>query len=108
MVGVDEAKNIIETGKDEEFREIAKELEALLVKKTEEEEALKVYYYSKTLMMKKMYLEIRAGTGGDEAAIFAGDLLRMYQPYSEKNKWAFNVVTFNEGSSGGYKEICAR
>ena len=52
-----------------------------------------------------MILEIRAGTGGDEAAIFAGDLLRMYQLYSEKNKWSFNVINYNEGSSGGYKEI---
>ena len=107
MVGVDEAKNIIETEKDEEFREIAKkELEALLVKKTEEEEALKVLLIPKDPNDEKnVILEIRAGTGGDEAAIFAGDLLRMYQLYSEKNKWAFNVVTFNEGSSGGYKEI---
>ena len=54
---------------------------------------------------KNVILEIRAGTGGDEAAIFAGDLLRMYQLYSEKNKWSLNVINFNEGSSGGYKEI---
>ena len=52
-----------------------------------------------------VFLEIRAGTGGLEAAIFAGDLLRMYQLYSEKNKWGLNVISFNEGSSGGYKEI---
>ena len=56
-------------------------------------------------MKKNVILEIRAGTGGDEAAIFAGDLLRMYQLYSEKNKWSFNVINYNEGSSGGYKEI---
>ena len=107
MVGVDEAKKIIETEKDEEFREIAKkELEILLIKKTEEEEALKVLLIPKDPNDEKnVILEIRAGTGGDEAAIFAGDLLKMYQLYSEKNKWAFNVINFNEGSSGGYKEI---
>ena len=54
---------------------------------------------------KNVILEIRAGTGGDEAAIFVGDLLRMYQLYSEKNNWEFNVVSYNEGTSGGYKEI---
>ncbi len=107
IVGVDEAKKIIETEKDEEFREIAKkELEILLIKKTEEEEALKVLLIPKDPNDEKnVILEIRAGTGGDEAAIFAGDLLRMYQLYSEKNKWTFNVINFNEGSSGGYKEI---
>ena len=107
MVGIDEAKKIIETEKDEEFREIAKkELDVLLIKKTEEEEALKVLLIPKDPNDEKnVILEIRAGTGGDEAAIFAGDLLRMYQLYSEKNKWKFNVINFNEGSSGGYKEI---
>jgi len=107
MVGIDEAKKIIETEKDEEFREIAKkELDVLLIKKTEEEEALKVLLIPKDPNDEKnVILEIRAGTGGDEAAIFAGDLLRMYQLYSEKNKWGFNVINFNEGSSGGYKEI---
>ena len=107
MVGIDEAKKIIETEKDEEFREIAKkELDVLLIKKTEEEEALKVLLIPKDPNDEKnVILEIRAGTGGDEAAIFAGDLLRMYQLYSEKNKRGFNVINFNEGSSGGYKEI---
>ena len=107
MVGIDEAKKIIETEKDEEFREIAKkELDILLIKKTEEEEVLKVLLIPKDPNDEKnVILEIRAGTGGDEAAIFAGDLLRMYQLYSEKNKWGFNVINFNEGSSGGYKEI---
>ena len=107
MVGINEAKKIIEIEKDEEFREIAKkELDVLLIKKTEEEEALKVLLIPKDPNDEKnVILEIRAGTGGDEAAIFAGDLLRMYQLYSEKNKWGFNVINFNEGSSGGYKEI---
>ena len=107
LTGVEEAKKIIDTEKDEEFREIAKkELEILLIKKNKQEEALKVLLIPKDPNDEKnVILEIRAGTGGDEAAIFAGDLLRMYQLYSEKNKWSFNVINYNEGSSGGYKEI---
>tara|TARA_B100001778_G_scaffold53031_1_gene40153 strand:- start:2406 stop:3497 length:1092 start_codon:yes stop_codon:yes gene_type:complete len=107
LVGVEEAKEIIENEKDEEFREIAKkELEALNEKRTLEEEGLKILLIPKDPNDEKnVILEIRAGTGGDEAAIFAGDLLRMYQLYSEKNKWGLNVISFNEGSSGGYKEI---
>jgi len=107
LTGIDEAKTIIETEKDEEFREIAKkELEVLSAKKNKEEEDLKVLLIPKDPNDEKnVILEIRAGTGGDEAAIFAGDLLRMYQLYSEKNKWSLNVISFNEGSSGGYKEI---
>ena len=54
---------------------------------------------------KAIILEIRAGTGGDEAAIFAGDLFRMYQRFSEKKGWRFSVLDITEGTSGGYKEI---
>ena len=50
-------------------------------------------------------MEIRSGTGGDEAAIFAGDLLRMYELYAEKMKWSFNVISYTQGTVGGYKEI---
>jgi peptide chain release factor 1 len=50
-------------------------------------------------------LEIRAGTGGDEAAIFAGDLFRMYQRFAEGKGWKMSVLDYTEGSSGGYKEI---
>ncbi|MCH8492217.1 MAG: peptide chain release factor 1 [Idiomarina sp.] len=53
------------------------------------------------------YLEIRAGAGGDEAAIFAGDLFRMYSRYAERNGWRMNVVSANEGEHGGFKEIIA-
>ena len=105
--GIKEAKEILETEKDEEFREIAKkELEALTEKKDKEEKKLKVLLIPKDPNDEKnIILEIRAGTGGDEAAIFAGDLLRMYQLYAEKNKWSLNIINGNEGSSGGYKEI---
>tara|TARA_B100001123_G_scaffold50961_1_gene52640 strand:+ start:36 stop:1103 length:1068 start_codon:yes stop_codon:yes gene_type:complete len=107
LTGIDEAKKIIETEKDVEFKEIAKkELEKLNEKKQTEEEGLKVLLIPKDPNDEKnVILEIRAGTGGDEAALFVGDLLRMYQLYSEKNNWEFNVVSYNEGTSGGYKEI---
>jgi len=55
-----------------------------------------------------VFLEIRAGTGGDEAAIFAGDLFRMYSRYAESQKWQLEVLTSSEGEHGGYKEIIAR
>jgi len=56
---------------------------------------------------KNIYLEIRAGTGGDEAALFAGDLFRMYSRYAEKQRWRVSVVSVNEGDHGGFKEIIA-
>ncbi len=55
-----------------------------------------------------VFLEIRAGTGGDEAAIFAGDLFRMYSRFAESKKWQVEVLNSNEGEHGGYKEIIAR
>ncbi|MDH3446542.1 MAG: peptide chain release factor 1 [Gammaproteobacteria bacterium] len=55
-----------------------------------------------------VFLEIRAGTGGDEAAIFAGDLFRMYSRYAESQKWQLEILNSSEGEHGGYKEIIAR
>ncbi len=55
-----------------------------------------------------VFIEIRAGTGGDEAAIFAGDLFRMYSRYAEQKKWGIEVISTNEGEHGGYKEVVAR
>ncbi|MCW8955433.1 MAG: PCRF domain-containing protein, partial [Gammaproteobacteria bacterium] len=55
-----------------------------------------------------IFLEIRAGTGGDEAAIFAGDLFRMYSRYAENQRWQVEVLSENLGEHGGYKEIIAR
>lgn len=55
-----------------------------------------------------LYLEIRAGTGGDEAALFAGDLFRMYSQYAEKHNWRVEVLSASEGEHGGYKEIISR
>jgi peptide chain release factor 1 len=55
-----------------------------------------------------LFLEVRAGTGGDEAAIFAGDLFRMYARYAEKKRWPLEVLSSNSGEHGGYREIIAR
>ncbi len=105
--GIDDAKLILNKEKDEEFREMAKvELDELSDKKNQIEEEIKVLLIPKDPDDEKsVILEIRAGTGGDEAAIFAGNLLRMYQLYSEKNNWSFNLISSNEGTSGGFKEI---
>jgi peptide chain release factor 1 len=57
---------------------------------------------------RNVFLEIRAGTGGDESALFAGDLLRMYMRYAERNRWRTEVVSANESDLGGYKEVIVR
>ncbi|WP_341939452.1 peptide chain release factor 1 [Marinimicrobium sp. C2-29] len=57
---------------------------------------------------KNVFLEIRAGTGGDEAALFAGDLFRMYSKYAEQNKWRIEILSQNEGEHGGFKEVISR
>ncbi|MGD8355909.1 MAG: PCRF domain-containing protein, partial [Methyloceanibacter sp.] len=56
---------------------------------------------------KSAILELRAGTGGDEAALFAGDLYRMYQRFADRHGWKVNVISASEGATGGYKEIIA-
>tara|TARA_B100001287_G_scaffold128807_1_gene108532 strand:- start:5534 stop:6601 length:1068 start_codon:yes stop_codon:yes gene_type:complete len=102
-----EALDIISNEKDEEMIEMAKmqldEVEAVLPKT---EEDLKVLLIPKDPDdFKNVVVEIRAGTGGDEASIFAGDLYRMYTKFSESRNWSVNLVDLNEGTSGGYKEI---
>ena len=57
---------------------------------------------------KNIFIEIRAGTGGDEAALFAGDLLRMYTRYAERNRWQTEIVSASESDLGGYKEVIVR
>ena len=57
---------------------------------------------------KNLFLEIRAGTGGDESALFAGDLLRMYTRYADRNRWQVEIVSESPGDAGGYKEVIAR
>lgn len=104
---LDNAKYVLETEKDEEFREMAKgEIDELNPQKAELEEELKFMLIPKDPNdSKNVILEIRAGTGGDEAAIFAGDLFKMYEQYASKQGWKFSVMTLTEGSAGGFKEI---
>lgn len=100
-------KEILEKEKDPEFREMAKmELDDLRGKAEALEESLKQQLIPKDPNdSKDCILEVRAGTGGDEAAIFAGDLFRMYQRFCEKQQWKLTVLDLTFGSSGGYKEI---
>lgn len=107
LSNINNAKQVIKTEKDEEFREMAKmELDELQPKKEEVEEELKQMLIPKDPNDDKdAILEIRAGTGGDEAAIFAGDLFRMYQRFCERVGLKLTVLDLTEGPSGGYKEI---
>ena len=104
---IENAKQVIATEKDEDFREMAKgELDELLPRRDTLEEMLKEMLMPKDPNdSKNVILEVRGGTGGDEAAIFAGDIFRMYQRFCEKMGWKMSLVDFTEGSSGGYKEI---
>lgn len=103
------AKEVLDVEKDREFREMAKaELEELEPRIEGIENDLKVMLIPKDPNdSKNIILEIRAGTGGDEAAIFAGDLFRMYKNYADSRDWNFSLMNANEGTSGGYKEIVA-
>lgn len=107
LSNIDSAKEILSTEKDEEMREMAKsELDELneLVSPLEEKIKLQLIP-SDPEDDKSAIVEIRAGTGGDEASIFAGDLYRMYLKYCEVHKWKVEVNRFTEGTVGGYKEI---
>ena len=92
---------------DEEMRELAKiELPELEIKRDELEKELRNLLIPKDPQDdKNAILEIRAGTGGDEASLFAGDLLRMYLKYCEKKGWKTAVLSESEGTVGGYKEV---
>ena len=107
MDNINEAQEIIDDGSDAEMVEMAKmqmdeakeqlpaledEIKFLLIPKDPDD-------------AKNVVVEVRAGTGGDEASIFAGDLHRMYTKYCESKGWNVSVVDFNEGTSGGFKEI---
>jgi peptide chain release factor 1 len=104
---IEEAQEIIDDGSDPEMVEMAKiELEEAKGQLPKLEEEIKVLLIPKDPEdAKNIVVEVRAGTGGDEASIFAGDLHRMYTKYCESKGWKVEVVDFNEGTSGGYKEI---
>jgi len=100
-------RQILNNEKDPEFREMAKlELDALTVNQEQLEEKIRVLLIPADPQdSKNAIVEIRAGTGGDEAAIFAGDLYRMYQKFAEGKRWKTELVDLNEGTSGGFKEV---
>ena len=103
----DAAKDIIANEKDEELREMAKEEMAEIEPKLPEmEQNIKLLLIPADPQdSKNAIVEIRGGTGGDEAAIFAGDLFRMYSKYIEKRGWKMEVTNQSEGAAGGFKEI---
>lgn len=109
LTDIEEAKVMLKDD-DDDMREMAKEeLKAATEKQEQLEQDLQI------LMLpvdpnegKNVFLEIRAGAGGDEASIFAGDLFRMYSRYAEKCKWKMEIINENRGEHGGYKEIIVR
>ena len=104
---IEESQEIIEDGSDAEMVEMARmQLEEAKAALPALEEEIKFLLIPKEPEdAKNVVVEIRAGTGGDEASIFAGDLFRMYTKYCESKGWKTNVIDLSEGTSGGYKEI---
>lgn len=109
LSNIQNAKEMIKTETDEEMKALAKEeldeLEPLLEPMEEEMKLLMIPKDPED--SKNVVLEIAAGTGGDEAALFVGDLLRMYQRFCEKRGLRFEITSLNEGSQGGFKEAVA-
>lgn len=107
LSNIDNSKHILNTEKDEEFRDLAKaELnEANIQKENLEKELRNLLLPNSPEDSKNAIMEIRAGTGGDEASLFAGDLFRMYVRYFEMKKWKVAMINESEGTKGGYKEI---
>lgn len=107
LANIQEAKDILANESDAEMREMARaELDELEPKLPEMEENIKLLLIpADPEDAKNVVMEIRGGTGGDEAAIFAGDLFKMYTKYCENKGWKTEVTDFSEGTIGGYKEI---
>lgn len=105
----DEAQEILNTETDKELKEMAEmEIEELDAKIPELESKVKMLLVpADPEDSKNVILEIRAGTGGDEASLFAGDLFRMYTKFCESKRWKIEITNYSEGTSGGYKEIVA-
>ncbi|MEY2923493.1 MAG: hypothetical protein RLZZ337_33 [Bacteroidota bacterium] len=104
---LEEAKQVLESTNDPEMKELAKEeLEELTARQGPLEEEIKILLIPKDPEDdRNAMLEIRAGTGGDEASLFAGDLFRMYTRYFDTQGWKYQVMDATEGTAGGYKEI---
>jgi len=107
LSNIDTAKQMLAEEKDEEIREMARqELDGWQSKTEPLEKKIKLLLVPVDPQDKKdAIVEIRAGTGGDEASIFAGDLFRMYSKFAENKGWKIEINRFTEGTSGGYKEI---
>ncbi|MGD9893765.1 MAG: peptide chain release factor 1 [Dehalococcoidia bacterium] len=106
---IDQARSILEDGSDRDLRDLAREeLDGLSVQFEELEQAIRTELLPKDPRDdKNVILEIRAGTGGDEAALFAADLFRMYARYAERRRWQVEILNTSESSSGGFKEVIA-
>jgi peptide chain release factor 1 len=104
------AREILQSEKDDELREMAKdELVLLEERQPQLEEEIKLMLVPADPQdARNAILEIRAGTGGDEASIFAGDLFRMYGKYVEGKGWKLELTSFSEGTVGGYKEVVCK
>ena len=104
---IDDSLELLETENDEEMRELAKEeLAQSKEDMVQIEQELKILLLPKDPMDdKNVVVEIRAGAGGDEAALFAADLFRMYSKYAESRRWKVEVTSVNENGLGGFKEI---
>lgn len=107
LSNIENAREILATEKDEEMKEMAKmELDELTSRLGPLEENIKLLLLpADPEDDKNAIMEIRAGTGGDEASIFAGDLFRMYTKYVESKGWRYEVTSISEGTAGGFKEI---
>ena len=107
LANIESAKAVLYGEEDDDFKQMARqELDEMLVKKEELEEEVRIMLIPKDPEDERnAVLEIRAGTGGDEASIFAGDLARMYQRFCEVKGWKVDIVDQNEGTMGGFKEI---
>jgi peptide chain release factor 1 len=107
--GIRDAEEMIESG-DPELKTLGEEeLESLLADRESNEQRLTLHLIPVDPDDNaNLFLEIRAGTGGDEAALFAGDLFKMYSRYADANRWRVEVLSVNEGEHGGYKEIISR
>lgn len=107
LKGIEDARELLRTEKDEDFRAMARqELDELEQNKEKLEEDIRLMLIPKDPQdSKNAVVEVRAGTGGDEASIFAGDLYRMYAKYCERKGWRTELVDMNEGTVGGFKEI---
>jgi peptide chain release factor 1 len=103
------AKELLAKEKDEDFRSMAKEeINHLTAEKEQLDEEIQILLLPADPQDgKNAILEIRAGTGGDEASIFAGDLFRLYTKFCDIKKWKIEMVDFTDGTVGGYKEIIA-